>query len=72
MELFAGLGGFRLGLENANMRTVWANDINKLSCKLYKSNFGKNPIILTDNTIISIIDLSGKLTWCRRNGRREF
>ena len=48
IELFAGIGGFRLGLENANIETVWANDINELSCQVYESNFGKDSIVLGD------------------------
>ncbi|WP_242031152.1 DNA cytosine methyltransferase [Anabaena sp. FACHB-1237] len=32
IELFAGIGGFHLGLKNANIETIWANDINELSC----------------------------------------
>ncbi|MEH1974679.1 MAG: DNA cytosine methyltransferase [Nostoc sp.] len=30
LELFAGISGFRLGMANANIQTVWANDINEL------------------------------------------
>lgn len=57
IELFAGIGGFRLGLENANIETVWANDINELCCKVYKSNFGKDSIVLGDINEISISDI---------------
>lgn len=57
IELFAGIGGFRLGLENANIETVWANDINELSCKVYESNFGKESIMLGDINNISISDI---------------
>ncbi|WP_430794824.1 DNA cytosine methyltransferase [Trichormus azollae] len=35
IELFASIVCFNLGLENANIRTVWANDMNRLSCKVY-------------------------------------
>jgi site-specific DNA-cytosine methylase len=57
IELFAGIGGFRLGLENANIQTIWANDINELSCKVYKSNFGKDSIVLGDIKDISLSDI---------------
>ncbi|WP_016948990.1 DNA cytosine methyltransferase [Anabaena sp. PCC 7108] len=57
IELFAGIGGFRLGLENANIQSVWANDINKLSCQVYESNFGKNSIMLDDINKITISDI---------------
>ena len=29
IELFAGIGGFRLGLEKAGHKCVWANEINE-------------------------------------------
>lgn len=45
VELFAGIGGFRLGLTSANIETIWANDINELSCQVYESNFGKDSLI---------------------------
>ncbi|MEH2310901.1 MAG: hypothetical protein V7K35_05625 [Nostoc sp.] len=32
-------------MANANIQTVWANDINKLCCKMYENNFGKDSII---------------------------
>jgi DNA (cytosine-5)-methyltransferase 1 len=57
IELFAGIGGFRLGLENANIQTIWANDINELSCKAYKSNFAKDSIVLGDIKDISLSDI---------------
>ncbi|QYX32690.1 DNA cytosine methyltransferase [Sphaerospermopsis torques-reginae] len=57
IELFAGIGGFRLGLEYANIETIWANDINELSCKVYKSNFGKDSIVLGDIKDISLSDI---------------
>ena len=47
IELFAGIGGFRLGMENANIETIWANDLSKLSCQVYESNFGKGSNICT-------------------------
>jgi len=57
LELFAGIGGFRLGMANANIQTVWANDINELCCKVYESNFGKDSIVLGDINEISILDI---------------
>ncbi|AFZ58699.1 DNA cytosine methyltransferase [Anabaena cylindrica FACHB-243] len=54
VELFAGIGGFRLGLTNANIETIWANDINQLSCQVYESNFGKDSIVLGDINKIPI------------------
>ncbi|MFY8173796.1 DNA cytosine methyltransferase, partial [Planktothrix agardhii] len=39
VELFAGIGGFRLGLEASQIQTIWANDINELCGQVYESNF---------------------------------
>lgn len=57
VELFAGIGGFRLGMENANIETIWANDLSKLSCQVYESNFGKGSIVLGDINEIQISDI---------------
>jgi DNA (cytosine-5)-methyltransferase 1 len=54
IELFAGIGGFRLGLASADIETVWANDISELCCKVYESNFGRDSITLEDIKHISI------------------
>ncbi|MBW4511346.1 MAG: DNA (cytosine-5-)-methyltransferase [Scytonematopsis contorta HA4267-MV1] len=57
VELFAGIGGFRRGMEKANIETVWANDISELCYKVYESNFGKGSIILGDINQILISDI---------------
>jgi len=46
VELFAGVGGFRLGLKNASDRfkVVWANDIDKYACQVYRKNFGEGEL----------------------------
>lgn len=40
IELFAGIGGFRLGLEPLGWKCVWANEIDPYACKVYRKNFG--------------------------------
>ncbi|HIK32768.1 MAG TPA: DNA (cytosine-5-)-methyltransferase [Oscillatoriales cyanobacterium M59_W2019_021] len=55
IELFAGIGGFRLGMKSAKIQTIWANDRSELCCRVYESNFGKNSIVQAD---IEEIDLS--------------
>ena len=42
IELFAGIGGFRYGLEGkwSIYRCVWANEIDKYACQIYRKNFG--------------------------------
>lgn len=57
IELFAGIGGFRLGMEAANIETVWANDCSELSCRVYQSNFGESSIVLGDITQIDCSDI---------------
>jgi DNA (cytosine-5)-methyltransferase 1 len=55
IDLFAGVGGLRLGFEKAGFETVFANDINKF-CKItYDLNF-KEPKL--DNTDIWKLDIS--------------
>ena len=57
VELFAGIGGFHLGLAGANIQTIWANDINELCCKVYQSNFGSYSITLGDINEIPISNI---------------
>lgn len=47
IELFAGIGGIRLGFSNAfgkRIKFVWANDNNKSAVVTYKANFGEDAI----------------------------
>jgi len=44
VELFAGIGGFRYGLEKTGKyEYVWANEWNKYAVKIYEKNFGEKP-----------------------------
>jgi len=40
VELFAGIGGFRIAADSLSIQTSWANDISKKSCIVYRSRFG--------------------------------
>lgn len=40
VELFAGIGGFRLAAEKRGFRTVWVNDICPRACRVYADRFG--------------------------------
>src|SRR5205823_11385300 len=40
VELFAGIGGFRLAADRCHVETLWANDISVNACKVYRSRFG--------------------------------
>lgn len=48
IELFAGIGGFRLGLEPLGIECAWANDLNQLCCAVYRRHFGATSIIEGD------------------------
>ena len=43
IELFAGIGGFRLGLESAGHRIVWANEWLESPRRIYRRHFGEYP-----------------------------
>ncbi len=56
IELFAGIGGFRIDCDNLGIKTVWANDIEPKAVKVYKENFGDDAIIQGDiNTLLDNI-----------------
>lgn len=44
VELFCGIGGFRLACDDLGIKTLWANDINPLSCEVYRNVFGGNEL----------------------------
>lgn len=48
VELFAGIGGFRIAAEQNGLQTVWANDIEPTAAAVYQDNFGENSIVLGD------------------------
>lgn len=39
--MFAGIGGFRIGLESLGLQSVWANDIDPTACKVYCDRHGE-------------------------------
>lgn len=55
IELFAGAGGLALGLEQAGMKTLLANEVHPDPCKTISRNFPGLPVICG-----SIKDYSGK------------
>lgn len=48
VELFAGIGGFRLAAERYGVETVWANDVCPEACKVYRDRFGDKEIVEGD------------------------
>ncbi len=39
VELFAGIGGFRIAADRSGITTVWANDISDKAAKVYRNRF---------------------------------
>lgn len=42
-DFFAGIGGTRIGFQNAGFRTVFANEIDDFACQTYEANFHDSP-----------------------------
>lgn len=43
IDLFAGIGGVRLGFESAGGRCVFSSEFDENACKTYEANFGEHP-----------------------------
>jgi DNA (cytosine-5)-methyltransferase 1 len=43
IDLFAGIGGFRLAFESLDATCVFSAEIDKYACKTYETNFRENP-----------------------------
>lgn len=43
IDLFAGIGGFRLALERLGGTCVFSSEINPHACEMYQANYGENP-----------------------------
>jgi len=48
IDLFAGIGGIRLGFEKAGAECVWTNEYDKNCAKTYTANFGDTDIVVED------------------------
>lgn len=60
IDLFAGIGGIRLGFEQAlgdSAETVFVSEWNKFSNETYRANFGDNPPIVGDITQVDANDI---------------
>lgn len=44
VEMFAGIGGFRLASDRMGWQTVWANDLSSKACAVYRDRFGSDVI----------------------------
>jgi DNA (cytosine-5)-methyltransferase 1 len=56
-DLFAGIGGIRIGFERAGCRCIWSNDNNKFSAQTYVENFGAEDFVLGDITKIEASEI---------------
>lgn len=43
IDLFAGIGGIRLGFESVGGKCVFSSEFDKAACKTYEANFGEFP-----------------------------
>jgi DNA (cytosine-5)-methyltransferase 1 len=60
IDLFAGIGGMRLGFEKAGFEIVYSNDIDKYACATYRRNFGEideKDIRLVDPNLLPEFDV---------------
>ena len=57
LDLFAGVGGIRLGFEKAGFETVFANDFEKQCKATYDANFNTCKLVVEDITKIKPEDL---------------
>ncbi|MCX6790098.1 MAG: transcriptional repressor LexA [Candidatus Kaiserbacteria bacterium] len=57
LDLFAGIGGIRIGFENAGFKTVFANDFEAKCKETYDLNFPDYKLIVEDIRKIGIDDL---------------
>jgi DNA (cytosine-5)-methyltransferase 1 len=57
LDLFAGVGGIRLGFEKAGFETVFANDFEKACADTYNKNFKTSKLVVEDIRRIGIDDL---------------
>lgn len=57
IDLFAGVGGIRIGFENAGFKTVFANDFEEQCRNTYDLNFKDSKLVVEDIRKIGIEDL---------------
>ena len=57
LDLFAGIGGIRIGFERAGFKTVFANDFDKQCGLTYDLNFPTSKLVIEDIRKIGIDDL---------------
>lgn len=43
IDLFAGIGGIRIGFESIGGKCVFSSEFDECACKTYEANFGEHP-----------------------------
>lgn len=43
IDLFAGIGGIRLGFESVGGKCVFSSEFDEVACQTYEANFGEHP-----------------------------
>lgn len=63
VELFSGIGGFRLACDKLGIKTIWANDIDDDACTVYTDRFGTKKLVKGDiNDLINKVPAHDLLT----------
>lgn len=63
VELFCGIGGFRLAADRVGIETIWANDVSELACPVYRHRFGERELHQGDiNNLIETVPKHDLLT----------
>jgi len=63
VELFAGIGGFRIAADACGLRTIWANDLCSMASAVYRSAFGGSEFVEGDiDSLIGTIPSHDVLT----------
>ena len=44
VELFCGIGGFRIATDRNSIETIWANDISPKACRVYRDQYGSTEL----------------------------
>ena len=64
IEFFSGIGLARAGMAQAGVKTIWANDIDKTKCMLYRQQWGGEHLICDDVFNLNPLDIpSADIAW---------
>lgn len=55
IDLFSGIGGFRIAFDSLGAKCVFSSDIDKYACETYETNFGEYP--LSDITKVEALEI---------------